>query len=419
MFTGNRRHFLGAAAAALAARRPASAAGARLRLGLIGCGWYGMVDLNNAFKAGGVEAVALCDADSSHLEESAAAIEARQGSRPKTFKHHRELLEAPGIDAVIVATPPQWHALQFIDSCRKRLPVYCEKPIAYDIREGRAMVEAARKSGAPVQVGFQRRHSDAVRQVARYIRDGHAGRIVQVDVNIHYTAATPDPTPQDPPSGLDWDLWCGPAPKLPYSPAIGHKSWRLEEAYGNGHLVDWGIHLIDAIRVVLGETTPRSVTAVGGLYRLKGKITTPDTLTAHFEFDTCPVVWRHRLWGAAEYHPELNNGITFFGEKESVYLTEGRWVTIPRKGERQVHEARNDTNLAHMADFLDAVRNRRRPACRIEDAFHSTTAVQLAMISYRAGTRVDWDRAGERVATNPQAAALLKRPYRAPYQHPA
>jgi predicted dehydrogenase len=418
MNLSNRRRFLGAAAA-LALHRPASAAGEKVRLGLIGCGWYGMVDLNAAFKAGGVEAVALCDADSKHLAEAAAAVEKRQGSPPKTFKHHRELLDQPGLDAVVIATPPQWHALQFIDACRKRLHVYCEKPLAYDIREGRAMVEAARKSGAVVQVGFQRRQSAAFQQAARYIRDGHAGRIVQVDVNIHYTAGTPDPSPQDPPASLDWDLWCGPAPKLPYSPAIAHRSWRLEAAYGNGHLVDWGIHLMDAARVALGETTPKSVTAAGGIYHYKGKITTPDTLTAHFEFEKCPVVWRHRLWGAAEYLPETNNGITFFGENESVFAADNRWVVIPRKGERRVTEARSDAGLLHMQDFLEAVRNRRRPSCTIEDAYDSTTTVQLGMIAYRAGGRVDWDRAREQIPGNPAAAKLLKRDYRAPYRHPA
>lgn len=418
MTTPNRRQFLSAAAALSLGRPVHATAGERLKVGVIGCGWYGMVDLDAAFRAGGVEAVALCDVDSRHLSESADAVEMRQGTRPKTYKHHRELLDAPGLDAVIIATPPQWHALQFIDACRKRLHIYCEKPLAYDIREGRAMVDAAKKSGTVVQIGFQRRQSEMLREATRYIRGGNAGRIVQVDANIHFTAGTPDATPQDPPASLDWDLWCGPAPKLPYSPAIGHKSWRLEANYGNGHLVDWGIHLIDAVRVALGETTPKSVTATGGLYQLKGKITTPDTLTVNFEFDKCPVVWRHRLWGATEYTPETNNGITFFGEQETVFVTDNRMVVIPRKGERRITEIKSDAGLLHMQDFLEAVRNKRQPSCLPEDGFHSATTVQLAMISYRAGTRVDWDRTREQITNSAAAAKLLKREYRAPYKHP-
>jgi predicted dehydrogenase len=241
----NRREFFGGMALA--------AAGGKLRMGLIGCGWYGMVDLRAALASGGVECIALCDIDSQHLSEAASEVEKLQGSRPKTFKLYRELLEMPELQALIIATPPHWHALPFLDACRRGLDIYCEKPLAYDIREGRAMVEGAKKSKGIVQIGFQRRQAAAIGQAREYIRQGNAGRIVQVDVQIHFSAATPDPTPQAPPASLDWEMWCGPGPKMPYSPAIGHKSWRLEATSGNGHLVDWGIHLMDATRYILGE----------------------------------------------------------------------------------------------------------------------------------------------------------------------
>lgn len=418
----NRRDFLGGALAVAASPLARGQSADKVKIGVIGCGWYGMVDLQAAFTTGGVECIALSDVDSEHLSAAAAEVEKLQGSRPKTFKHYRELLDTPGLRAVIIATPPHWHALPFLDACARGLDIYCEKPLAYDIREGRAMVNAAKKhSKGIVQIGFQRRQAEAIRQAGKYIRDGNAGRIVQVDVQIHYAAATPDPTPQDPPASLDWDLWCGPAPKLPYSPAIGHKSWRLEAAYGNGHLVDWGIHMMDAARTILGEKTPRIVLAAGGLYEYKGKITTPDTLTAHFEFASCPVVWRHRLWGAAEYTPEVSNGIFFYGEKETVFISDNRWMTIPRaKGqERRVFDAKSDAGPRHMADFLDAVRTRRPPTCLPEDAFLSTATVQLGMIAYRAGGRLTWDAATERITDNPAGAKLLMRPYRAPYRHPA
>jgi predicted dehydrogenase len=415
----HRREFLGGLAAA-AGQLARAQGGDKIRFGVIGCGWYGMVDLQAAFKNGGVECVALCDVDSEHLASAADAVEKLQGSRPKTFKHYKDLLDTPGLKMLIIATPPHWHALPFIEACKRNLDIYCEKPLAYDIREGRAMVEAARKSKGVVQIGFQRRHAAAIRQAGDYIRSGKAGRIVQVDANIHFSAGTPDPTPQAPPPSLDWDLWLGPAPKMPYSPAVGHKSWRLEANIGNGHLVDWGIHLIDAVRSILGESTPRAVTAVGGLYELKGKITTPDTLTVNFEFERCPVVWRQRIWGAAEYAPEVNNGVFFYGDKETVFLTDARWVVIPRaKGEqRRVIEAKSDAGALHMADFLNAVRTRSTVACQPEDGFFSTATVQLAMIAYRSGGVVKWNRATERIDGNPAGAALLKRAYRAPYVHP-
>ncbi|MEN6606608.1 MAG: Gfo/Idh/MocA family oxidoreductase [Bryobacteraceae bacterium] len=412
-FMQNRREFL--ASLAVAAQ-----AAPKIKIGVIGCGWYGMVDLKAAFKVGGVECAALCDVDSDHLSGAATDVEKAQGSRPRTFKHYGDLLDVSGLQAVIIATPPHWHALPFIDACRRNLDIYCEKPLAYDIREGRAMIDAAKRSKSVVQIGFQRREAEAIQQAARYIRSGNAGRIVQVEANIHFQAAPPDPTPVAPPASLDWDLWCGPGPKIPYSLAVGHKSWRLEATVGNGHLVDWGIHLIDAARHALGEKTPRMVNASGGIYALKGKITTPDTLTAHFEFGTCPLVWRHRIWGSAEWAPEVNNGIFFYGEQETVFATDDRWVVIPRQRgkDRRVTSVASDAGTLHMADFLDCIRTRRTPSCQPEDAWWSTTAVQLAMISYRTGTSVNWDLEREQILDNPKAARLLKRPYRAPYIHP-
>jgi predicted dehydrogenase len=413
----NRRQFLGAMSAPLLAH---AADTPSLKTGVIGCGWYGGVDAKNALTAGGVEIVAVCDVDSAHLDAFAAEIEKRQGTRPKTFKDYRELLDVPGLQAVIIATPPHWHALPFIAACRKGLHIYEEKPLAYDIREGRAMVNAAKSNRGVVQLGFQRRQSDAFQQVAQFIREGQAGHIVQADVQIHYTAGTPDATPQAPPASLDWDAWCGPAPKLPYSPAIGHMSWRLAEPYGNGHLVDWGIHLIDATRVILGESMPKYVEAAGGLYQLGGKITTPDTLTAHFEFERCPVVWRHRLWGAVELTPEYSNGITFYGDKATVFVTDDHWTVIlaGKNPERKTFKVTGDTGLKHVQNWLDAIRTGQAPTCLPEDAFQSTATVQLAMIAYKTQSRVVWDRQREQIVNNPAAAKLLKRDYRAPYKHP-
>jgi predicted dehydrogenase len=302
----------------------------------------------------------------------------------------------------------------------KELDVYCEKPLAYDVREGQAMVKAANKSGRIVQIGFQRRQSKAIRQARQYIQQGNIGRIIQTEAQIHYTAGMRDTKLQEPPASLDWDLWCGPAPKLPYCPQIGHFAWRLEKEYGHGHLVDWGIHLIDATRWILGETMPRAVQAAGGLYYFKNKITTPDILTVHFDFDTCPVIWRHRIWGAQEYRPEVKNGIFFYGEKGTVFATDRTWIIIPKGKNKQptVNEINSDMGPAHMADFLEAVRNRRQPLCTTEDGHYSTTTVKLAMIAYETEAKIIWDRESQKIVGNPEAAKLLQRRYRKPWKHP-
>jgi predicted dehydrogenase len=201
---------------------------------------------------------------------------------------------------------------------------------------------------------------------------------------------------------------------------VGHFNWRLEKAYGNGHLVDWGIHWIDAIRTVLSLDAPRSVQAAGGLYALRGRITTPDVLSAHFEFDRCPVTWTHRIFGAAEHSPSTSIGMFFYGEKETVFLTDSLYEIVPvEKGApRRTVEAKGDQQTAHVGEWLEAVRTRGTVSCPPDDAHRSTAAVQLAMVALEAGGRLDWDPATEAVRDNPRAAALLKREYRAPWAHP-
>jgi len=421
----NRRTFLessGAAAGALLL--PESLVSAKenrlLKAGVIGVGWYGMVDARAALAVGGVEIDAVCDADAAHLQTAADDLKKLQGKRPRTFKKYLALLDQKSLDFVIIATPPHWHALQLIAALERGKDVYCEKPIAYDIREGQAMVNAVGRSDRIVQVGFQRRQSKAFRAATDFIKSGGIGKLVQVDAQIHYRAGLKDPTPQDPPATLDWDLWCGPGPLIPYSPQVGHKSWRLEKTSGHGHLVDWGIHLLDSIRVFLGLDMPKSVTASGGLYQYKGRITTPDTLSVHFEFDQVPVHWRHRIWGATEYTPEVNNGIFFFGTEGTVFAGDRNWVVIRpgKKGAREEHSAPADLGKLHMADFLHAVRQRRPPSCLMPSAFQSTGTVQLAMISYETGTTVQWDEKKKEILDNPVAARLLRRRYRQPYVHP-
>ena len=282
------------------------------------------------------------------------------------------------------------------------------------------MVDAVTKSGRIVQIGFQRRQNPAYQAVRKRIQDGISGRIICAEANIHYTAGTKDATSQPPPASLDWEAWCGPAPKIAYSPQVGHFSWRLEKTTGHGHLVDWGIHLVDATRVILGEGMPKSVTAAGGLYAMKDKITTPDVLTAYFEFENCPLMWRHRIWGAEEYTPAVANGIFFYGEKETIFVTDDRWEIIPHgKGkERETHEAKFDAGPAHMAEFLNAVRTRKPAGCQIEDGWASTATVKLAMIAYDTGSKINWDSEKEQIIGNPVAAAALKREYRKPWKHP-
>jgi predicted dehydrogenase len=210
---------------------------------------------------------------------------------------------------------------------------------------------------------------------------------------------------------------------LEYRPSIGHKAWRLEKEYGNGHLVDWGIHLIDAIRRILGEGMPSEFYSTGGIFVLKDQITTPDTLTAQMKFGKAPVVWQHRLWGNGDVTREFNNGIFFYGDTGTVFVEDSRVVIFSSGKDAKREDISIPTTLMqdnHVKNFLDAVRTKDRNliTCTPEDAFQSTATVQLAMISYYSGTQVKWDQQKKEITGNPEAVKLLKREYRGRYVHP-
>jgi predicted dehydrogenase len=423
-----RRKFLemasfGSAAFATSLYFPPSSQDRKIKIGLIGSGWYGMVDVKAALKIGGVEVIGICDVDSEHLTSSADEVEKLQGIRPKTFKFYQDLLEMKGLEVIFIGTIPHWHALQFIAACNKGLDIYCEKPLAYDVMEGIAMVNAARKTGNIVQIGFQRRQAESFKKAKELIEAGKIGEVHQVVAQIHYNPGPQDTKIQPPPASLDWEEWCGPAPKLDYRPSIGHKSWRLEKEYGNGHLVDWGIHHIDIIRKILGESMPDEIYATGGILALKDQITSPDTLTARFGFRKAPVIWQHRLWGNGDVTKEFNNGIFFYGDKGTLFAEDSKVVIFPADRDAKREDLSIQTPLMqenHVENFLTAVRNKDKTliTCSPEDAFQSTATVQLAMIAYNTGSIVKWDQEKKEIIGNPAASALLKREYRGKYVHP-
>lgn len=395
----------------------------KLKIGLVGCGWYGMVITKAALAIGGVEVIGICDVDTNHLDDSASEIEKLQGSQPKKFKDFHDLLDQKGLEALFIGTPPHWHALNFIDACEKGLDIYCEKPLAYDVKEGLAMMNAAQKAGNIVQIGFQRRQSEAFKKAKELIKEGKAGKIRQIGAQIHYNPAIADYTIQDPPASLDWESWCGPAPKLDYRPSIGHKAWRLEKEYGNGHLVDWGIHHIDIIRKIMNFSMPESFQTNGSLDILKGKITTPDTLNATMNFAGCPVIWQHRLWGTGDLNKQYNNGVFFYGEEATIFAADSKVIVTPnaKNAEQQVMEIKTaKMQEKHVGDFLNAVRAKdpNQLSCKIEDAFQSTATVQLAMASYYSDSKVEWDMDKKEIVGNKAASKMLARPYRKGYSRP-
>ena len=424
----NRRNFIqktsiGTAAAFTAFPFFTSAQNQKLKIGLIGSGWYGMVITRAALQTGDCEVIAVCDVDSEHLSKSIDEIEKLQGSRPAGYKDYCDLLDIKGLQAVFIGTPPHWHALQFIAACEKGLDIYCEKPLAYDVEEGKAMVLAEKKTGNIVQIGFQRRQSNAFMKTRELIQSDTLGKVLEIGAQIHYNPVLKDNTIQNPPATLDWEAWCGPAPKLDYRPSIGHMAWRLEKEYGNGHFVDWGIHHIDIIRRIMDFGMPQTFNTSGGLNVLAGKITTPDTLRALLNFEQCPVIWQHRLWGSGDLNTQFNNGIFFYGEKATLFASDNKLVMM-RAGKDQQQEVMEipteKMQENHVAGFVNAVKakNKKLISCTVDDAFQSTATVQLAMTSYYTGKPVEWNAEKGIVTGNEAAARLLARPYRGDFKRP-
>jgi len=255
------------------------------------------------------------------------------------------------------------------------------------------------------------------------IQTGTLGKVHEIGAQIHYVPVLADTNIQNPPASLDWDAWCGPAPKLDYRPNIGHKAWRLEKEYGNGHFVDWGIHHIDTIRYIMNFGMPTSFYTTGGMNTLAGQITTPDTLRAVMNFEQCPVIWQHRMWGTGDLNAQFNNGVFFYGEKATLFASDNKLIMMPvgRNQQQEVMEIPTEMMQEnHLADFINAVKakNKGLLSCTVEDAFQSTATVQLGMISYYTGSEVKWDTQKQTIVDNKKAAELMARAYRAGYKRP-
>jgi predicted dehydrogenase len=383
--------------------------------------------LRSALAHGRSRVVGLADADANQLQPALAEVERLTGSRPAGFRDYRELLAQTRPEVVIVATPDHWHALNTIAAIESGAHVYVEKPISHTIDEGKAMVSAARRHGRVVQVGTHRRVSPHNISAMQFLKAGRVGKIGVIRAFVYYgrdSAGSPPP-PQEPPRGLDWDLWCGPAPLRPYSSRIHPRGFRQYLDFANGVLGDWGIHWMDQILWWTEERFPRTVYSTGGLYYVRDGSDAPDAQVATYQFEDFTVVWEHRTYTG---HPEQKHqvGCYFFGSEGVLHLgwLDG-WTFYPRrKGEPELHEEPklhepDQQNIPELwADFMDAIDHRRRPVCDIEIGHRSTNVSLLGMISLKLGRSLRWDGEREVVVDDPEANRLLRRTYRSPWQYP-
>ncbi|MGE7776182.1 Gfo/Idh/MocA family oxidoreductase [Chitinophaga sp. NPDC101104] len=445
----NRRHFLKGATAALAL----STLGAYgldvinpskpYRVGLIGTGWYGKSDLFRLIQVAPVEVIALCDADENQLKEAAVLVSQRQqsGKTPKLYRDFRKLLSENQLDIVLVGTPDHWHALQTIAALKSGANVYVQKPISVDVLEGEAMVAAARKYGKVVQVGTQRKSTPHLIDAKKNIVDaGLLGKVHHVEMCCYYhMRANGNPPVQAVPDHFDYEMWTGPAPLRPFDGLPHIRWWRTFMEYGNGIMGDMCIHMFDTVRWMLQLGWPKRISSTGGIYVQKeGKSNIADTQSAIFEYDGLNCTWQHRSWGTPA-DPKYPWAFTLYGEKGTLRASTMSYDFTPQgQGEpvhkdvvyekekypEDVNEKGIELNAApatrlHMLNFLEAITSKGRPIADIEEGHISTASCILANISMQTGRPVIYDPQSRIIQNDREATALLQRPYRGNWQHPA
>ena len=413
------------------------------RVGLIGSGWYGKTDLFRLMQVTPVDVVALCDVDRRMLAEAAQLVAQRSKSRkaPRTYTDYRVMLRESDLDLVLIVTPDHWHALPAIAAIEAGADVYLQKPISVDVLEGQAIVAAARKHGRVVQVGLQRRSTPHLVEARdQIVRAGKLGKIGLAETYSYYhMRARANPPNIPPPEYLDWEMYTGPAPMRPFNEIIHPRGWRNFTEYSNGIVGDMAVHMLDTVRWMLDLGWPRRISSAGGiLVHPESKANIPDTQSATWDFESLPVLWQHRTWGHPA-DPDFPWGATIYGDKGTLKLSTQRYEFIPQGDGAPVRrevtmeldqfpEDRTEKDLerhvapairAHMRDFLAAVASRGRPVADIEQGHISTASCILANIALQLGRTLTWNAEQQRVVGDEEANRLLRRPYRAPWVHPA
>jgi predicted dehydrogenase len=391
----------------------------RIRLGIIGAGGRGRALWEEFLKQPDVAPAAVCDV---YEPFRAEAIGMAKTSVPG-FGDFRKLLEAPGIDAVIIATPDHWHALPTIAACEAGKDVYVEKPLSLRVREGRLMLDAARKHKRVVQTGSQQRSGAHYQRAADIVQSGALGEVCHVGAGLIHNAM-PGFGGEDSklPAGLDWEMWLGPAPyreSLPLSPIYHFRNfWD----YSGGQMTNFGAHDLDIVRLVMNAQAPEAVAGFGRRFVLNDGGETPDVQEVIYQFPNFVVNWSVR---------EMNGGksgmfLDFHGTKGTLSLSRSGfeitpevWVKSadPKQPQCQaLKDPGSEQGTAHIRNFLDCVKSRERPAADIEQGHLTAVMCHLGNIATRTGKMLRWDPQSEQIIGDPAANEWLQYEYRKPWR---
>ncbi len=406
-----------------------------IKIGIVGTGWWATdVLIPAALDSDRFEIVGLCDVESNALTRASRKILESGAQQPRLFEDYREMFDLPGLEAVVIATPTHWHALQFIDACHKGLHVYLEKPVSYDVHEGQAMLKAKRQANTIVQVSFPRVVFGVNDEVREYLNSGEAGEIYEVKANIHWREGAV--AEFDPPSTLNHDKFVGPAQEVPFVSGSegGSWNWRSQYNFSKGIMPDWGIHYIHNLRQVLNLDLPNQVSATGGILK-NHTHDNPDYLDVKFDFNGLPVYWSHRTWGFNNPMPETNHGVFYCGDKATVFASDQGWKVYSSdaskrmtKGEIRFLWGENETYTNAFAkafaelfyNFAEGIRYKTNEHIinTLEDSEKTTACINYGDIAYRSQAPISIDTTSGRMAGNDKAMAMLARQYRHPYRHP-
>ncbi len=412
------------------------------KVGLIGTGWYGKSDLFRLLQVAPVNVVSLCDVDANMLSQAGEMVSKRQksGKVPALYANHEKMLAENKLDIVLIGSPDHWHALHAIDAIKSGAHVYVQKPVSVDVIEGEAMVAAARKYRRVVQVGTQRRSTPHLIDAKKKIVDaGLLGKISHVDMCCYYhMRANGNPAVQPVPEYFNYNRWTGPAPLRAFDGMPHKRWWRAFMEYGNGIMGDMCVHMFDAVRWMLDLGWPVKISSTGGIYVDKeGKSNIADTQSALFEYKDLTCSWEHRSWGTAP-DPEYPWAFIIYGDKGTLKASTMKCEFIPAgKGDKirmdvvyerekfpeDLTEPDIELNAApatrlHMLDFLNAINTNKRPVADIEQGHISSASCIIANLSMKLGRPLVYDPLQRVIKNDAEATRLLRRTYRAPWQHP-
>lgn len=421
-----RRQFTISAAAGIAAASPRRAVSAsdKVNLCLMGVGGRGKTMAQWFGALPDVRIPVLCDVDANVVGPAMQMVTTSQGKAPQLVSDIRRVLDDKSIDAVVMATPLHWHAPGTILACEAGKDVYVEKPASHNIREGRLMVEAARRYKRVVQMGIQSRSRPVTQRFIEYVRSGQLGKTPMAKVwNVQMRRNIGHKPDEPVPAGVEYDIWTGPLPVMPFNRNRYHGTVNWHWHYGTGDIGNDGVHWLDIARWAMDLEYPQHISGMGSKIFFDDDQQTPDTMNITYDYGAKIIQYEQRLWNSYRLEGS-ENSVAVYGSEGMAQI--GRWqgghheFRVFDKGGKLVHSDREpspDFNH-HARNFIDCVKSRSQPAADIETGHVSTVLCHLGNIVTRTRRAITFDARTEKVTGDAEANKLVAREYRKHWSAP-